>query len=234
MLLRLRALWALALASAATLTPPRRLRYGIVGTGCIGQEHLRNLHLIPECQVVAIADNHEPSLAAGRETLRKQGASMGGERTTRVITATPRQLESLVRLSEAHARMRLSEWVEPSDVDEAVRLLKAATQTAATDPTTGTIDMDLITTGRSAAARTLLLSTSATCGACGVPMRACMWSTAGAMISSSSVTSSGASSNRSHLITQCEKSEVRRSDGTLWSSRAVANGQQRYRPRWVS
>ena len=51
--------------------------------------------------------------------------------------------------------MRLSPWVEPSDVDEAVRLMKVATQSAATDPTTGTIDMDLITTGRSAAARTL-------------------------------------------------------------------------------
>ena len=30
-----------------------------------------------------------------------------------------------------------------------------ATQSAATDPTTGTIDMDLITTGRSAASRTM-------------------------------------------------------------------------------
>lgn len=27
------------------------------------------------------------------------------------ITATPRQLESLIRLSEAHARMRLSKFV---------------------------------------------------------------------------------------------------------------------------
>ena len=87
--------------------------------------------------------------------LRKQGAGIGGDPNRRVITATPRQLESLVRLSEAHARMRLSDLVEPADVDEAVRLMKVATQSAATDPTTGTIDMDLITTGRSAAARTL-------------------------------------------------------------------------------
>jgi DNA replication licensing factor MCM4 len=36
-----------------------------------------------------------------------------------------------------------------------VRLMRVATQSAATDPTTGTIDMDLITTGRSAASRTL-------------------------------------------------------------------------------
>ena len=51
--------------------------------------------------------------------------------------------------------MRLSAEVEPADVAEAVRLMKVATQSAATDPTTGTIDMDRITTGRSAASRTM-------------------------------------------------------------------------------
>lgn len=40
------------------------------------------------------------------------------------ITATPRQLESMVRLSEALARMRLSSTVERHDVAEAVRLMK--------------------------------------------------------------------------------------------------------------
>ena len=40
------------------------------------------------------------------------------------ITATPRQLESMVRLSEALARMRLSPTVERHDVAEAVRLMK--------------------------------------------------------------------------------------------------------------
>ena len=69
---------ALLQALSASLTEaPGVIRFGIIGTGCIGQEHLRNLHLIPECQVVAIADTHEPSLEAGRETLRKQGADGG-------------------------------------------------------------------------------------------------------------------------------------------------------------
>jgi DNA replication licensing factor MCM4 len=63
------------------------------------------------------------------------------------ISATPRQLESLIRLSEARARMRFSEWVEKEDVDEAIRLIKVATQQAATDPITGVIDMDMISTG---------------------------------------------------------------------------------------
>ena len=33
------------------------------------------------------------------------------------------------------------------DVDEAVRLIKVATQSAATDPTTGQIDMDMLSIG---------------------------------------------------------------------------------------
>lgn len=42
------------------------------------------------------------------------------------ITATPRQLESLIRLSEALARMRLSETVEEQDAAEALRLMQVS------------------------------------------------------------------------------------------------------------
>ncbi|CAM9936636.1 unnamed protein product [Discosporangium mesarthrocarpum] len=72
---------------------------------------------------------------------------------TKTISATPRQLESLIRLSEALAKMRFSRWVEQSDVAEAIRLMRVATQNAATDPRTGTIDMDMIATGRGASDR---------------------------------------------------------------------------------
>ncbi len=40
------------------------------------------------------------------------------------ITATPRQLESLIRISEALARMRLSPTVERADAAEALRLMQ--------------------------------------------------------------------------------------------------------------
>jgi hypothetical protein len=40
------------------------------------------------------------------------------------ITATPRQLESLIRISEALARMRLSDTVEEADAAEALRLMQ--------------------------------------------------------------------------------------------------------------
>jgi len=63
------------------------------------------------------------------------------------ITATTRQLESLIRLSEAHARMRLSPFVERSDVVEATRLMREAIRASATDPVTGLIDIDLLNTG---------------------------------------------------------------------------------------
>lgn len=63
------------------------------------------------------------------------------------ITATTRQLESMIRLSEAHARMRFSEFVELQDVTEACRLMREAIRASAMDPRTGKIDMGLLNTG---------------------------------------------------------------------------------------
>lgn len=52
--------------------------------------------------------------------MRQVGSSRGA------VTAYPRQLESLIRLAEAHARMRLSAKVENVDVEEARRYVKIA------------------------------------------------------------------------------------------------------------
>ncbi len=71
----------------------------------------------------------------------------------RRITATTRQLESMIRLAEAHAKMRLSRTVESVDVAEAVRLIQTALKQAATDARTGLIDMGLLTEGTSASER---------------------------------------------------------------------------------
>ena len=94
-----------------------------------------------------ISDEAKELLVDGYVKMRR----MGGNKKT--ITATPRQLESLIRLSEALARMRLQEIVTGEHVKEALRLMKVALQQAAIDPRTGTIDMDLIQTGRSASSR---------------------------------------------------------------------------------
>ncbi|KAJ0174264.1 hypothetical protein K1T71_010410 [Dendrolimus kikuchii] len=69
------------------------------------------------------------------------------------ISAYPRQLESLIRLAEAHARVRLSPTVDVDDVDEAARLHREALKQSATDPASGRIDVGILTTGLGAAAR---------------------------------------------------------------------------------
>ncbi|GBC08729.1 hypothetical protein RclHR1_08340015 [Rhizophagus clarus] len=74
----------------------------------------------------------------------------------KIVTATTRQLESMIRLAEAHARMRLSNTVEIDDVNEAERLLREAIKLSALDPETGRIDLDLITTGHGSYERRLL------------------------------------------------------------------------------
>lgn len=90
---------------------------------------------------------------AGNEIVKAYKKMRGIGSAFKTITATPRQLESLIWLSEAHAKARLSQYVETPDVEEAERLIRVATHQAATDPLTGKIDMDIITSGMSAQVR---------------------------------------------------------------------------------
>lgn len=57
------------------------------------------------------------------------------------IQVYPRNFESLIRLSEAHAKMRLSTQVDLGDVYEAARLTREALKHSSTDPTTGKISL---------------------------------------------------------------------------------------------
>src|SRR5260221_12479076 len=52
------------------------------------------------------------------------------------ITATTPQLEAMIRLSEAHARICLSSAAERPDVQEAYRLMRDATRTSRLATTT--------------------------------------------------------------------------------------------------
>ncbi|KAG2392055.1 hypothetical protein C9374_013540 [Naegleria lovaniensis] len=96
-----------------------------------------------------ITDEVKPYLIEGYLGLRKFGSHKKN------ITATTRQLESLIRLSESLARMKLKPTVQREDVEEALRLVRESIFKAAFDPKTGTIDIDLLQTGRSSADRDL-------------------------------------------------------------------------------
>uniref|UniRef100_A0A6G1SC75 DNA replication licensing factor MCM4 n=1 Tax=Aceria tosichella TaxID=561515 RepID=A0A6G1SC75_9ACAR len=63
------------------------------------------------------------------------------------ITYYPRNLESLIRLSEAHARLRLSSVVDADDITEAVRLTKEAAMHDFVDPNTGKIASGVVIFG---------------------------------------------------------------------------------------
>ncbi|MCX6695302.1 MAG: minichromosome maintenance protein MCM [Candidatus Altiarchaeota archaeon] len=60
--------------------------------------------------------------------------------------STPRQLEALVRLSEASAKMRLSNTVSVVDVERAVKLTEFVLMEIAYDKTTGQLDIDRVIT----------------------------------------------------------------------------------------
>lgn len=71
----------------------------------------------------------------------------------KAVPISARQLEALVRLSEAAAKLRLSEKVEKKDAQKAVDLLHYCLTQIGIDPETGRIDIDRITTGITASQR---------------------------------------------------------------------------------
>lgn len=94
-----------------------------------------------------LTDEAQQRLIQAYVDMRKVGSGRGQ------ISAYPRQLESLIRLAEAHAKIRLSQKVENVDVEEAWRLHREALKQSATDPLSGKIDVGILTTGLSATAR---------------------------------------------------------------------------------
>ncbi|RME78318.1 AAA family ATPase [Candidatus Woesearchaeota archaeon] len=82
----------------------------------------------------------------------------GEESAHRSIPITARQLEALVRLSEASAKTRLSQEVEKQDAHRAIRLLDYCMRQIGVDPDTGEIDVDVIATGISSSSRNQIIT----------------------------------------------------------------------------
>ncbi len=74
--------------------------------------------------------------------MRRMGASQG------TVPITPRYIEGMIRLSEASAKARLSEVVELSDAELAVKLNDFVLRQIALDKETGKIDVDIVATGQ--------------------------------------------------------------------------------------
>ncbi|MBU0535403.1 MAG: minichromosome maintenance protein MCM [Nanoarchaeota archaeon] len=87
-------------------------------------------------------------------TMRNSGSSE--ESAVKAIPITARQLEALVRLSEASAKLRLSDKVGRKDAKKAIELLDYCLRQVGLDKDTGKIDIDRITTGISASQRSTI------------------------------------------------------------------------------
>lgn len=64
------------------------------------------------------------------------------------ISITARQLESLVRLAEARARVHLREQVIVEDAEAVIALMQRSLEQVGIDVTTGEIDIDILYTGK--------------------------------------------------------------------------------------
>ena len=63
------------------------------------------------------------------------------------VPITARQLEAIIRLAEASAKIKLKETVDKEDAEKAVRLQMACLKEVGVDPETGEIDADIVSGG---------------------------------------------------------------------------------------
>ena len=73
------------------------------------------------------------------------------------IPITPRQLEALIRMAEARAKMALRDEVTVEDAEAAIRLMSYVLKLTAYDKETQMIDIDSIMTGKPASQRTKMM-----------------------------------------------------------------------------
>ncbi len=98
---------ASATTPASTAATAAHLRYGIIGTGMMGLEHLRNLAAVPGAQITAVADNFEPSRQAALDEAARVGLEppavfddhrglLGSGLCDAVVVATPNMTHASV------------------------------------------------------------------------------------------------------------------------------------------
>jgi replicative DNA helicase Mcm len=96
--------------------------------------------------------NYNPILSnEAKERIKEFYLELRGQYNSEdaIISILARNLDALVRLSEAHAKMALRNKVNKEDVEEIINLFKRYLKDTGYDETTGKIDMDRIFVGQS-------------------------------------------------------------------------------------
>jgi len=90
--------------------------------------------------------------------VRLRNQSVNSDSAIKPIPITARQLEGIIRLSEAHAKLHLRDEVKRQDAQKAIELLKLSLTQVGYDEETKTFDIDKITTGISTGKRNKILA----------------------------------------------------------------------------
>ncbi|MEM1864527.1 MAG: minichromosome maintenance protein MCM [Desulfurococcaceae archaeon] len=85
--------------------------------------------------------------------IRQASLTSGEGGQPSAIAITPRQLEALIRLTEAHARMALKPKATVEDAEEAIRLMMSTLSRVGFDVESGRLDIDVLETGVSSSKR---------------------------------------------------------------------------------
>jgi replicative DNA helicase Mcm len=94
---------------------------------------------------LAYAKQIEPKLTPEAiDILRKYYLQMRNVDSEGMITATPRQLEGLVRLATARARLLLKDSVDAQDAERAIYLVSQMLETVGIDVNTGKVDLGVL------------------------------------------------------------------------------------------
>ncbi len=81
------------------------------------------------------------------------GLRSQGQDSNKPVPVTARQLEALIRLGEASARLRLSDKVTLEDAQRVVKILESCLRKVGVDPETGFLDADIIASGTTKSTR---------------------------------------------------------------------------------
>mgnify|MGYP000164963952 CR=1 FL=1 len=125
-------------------------------------QHVLNLHMAPDEKAEGVLDTAflKKYIAYARRNVRPKLTpeaskeiqdfylKMRAKSTASSVAITTRQLEALVRLAEARAKMELRNTVEKSDAQFAINLMLYSLKQVAFDETTESIDIDRILVGK--------------------------------------------------------------------------------------
>lgn len=97
------------------------------------------------CKYLAFSKQIEPRLTVEAiDIIRNYYMKMRNVDSEGMITVTPRQLEGLIRLSTARARLLLKDKVEADDAERAIYLVQRMLETAGVDVNTGKVDLGVL------------------------------------------------------------------------------------------